>query len=100
MGDARLDPEVANVITEPPYACPYCRSAVRTPPAPCYPLMAIMDEVGKLRGLSDSPEQAAHHDWSRFWPQEQTDVEDEEMADRETQSAGLDGGPREAIGGR
>ncbi|KAJ8090945.1 hypothetical protein PM082_024869 [Marasmius tenuissimus] len=81
--DARQDPEVARILTEPPFTCPYCRSAVRAPPAPCYTLKAIMDEVGRFKGLYNGPDQAMVYDWSRFWPQEQATVVDEEMAELE-----------------
>ncbi|KAL0058077.1 hypothetical protein AAF712_015262 [Marasmius tenuissimus] len=57
-------------IPEPPYACPYCRVPVRGPPAPCFALKAVIDDVGKLKGLSGSTGQAVDRDWSQFWPEE------------------------------
>ncbi|KAL0064585.1 hypothetical protein AAF712_008530 [Marasmius tenuissimus] len=61
-------------IPEPPYACPYCRFSVRGPPAPCFALKAVIDDVGKLKGLSGSTRQAVDRDWSQFWPEEAVEI--------------------------
>ncbi|KAL0061159.1 E3 ubiquitin ligase [Marasmius tenuissimus] len=86
---------------EPPYTCPYCRFSVHSPPAPCFALKAIMDDVGKLKGSCGG--QAVDRDWSKFWPEEaellRATVEDNEVVvavDTEIQAGA---GPQETLEG-